>query len=196
MECARWSLTRNDGPDAEPLTVAEVKAALRIDHDHEDGLLSSLIVTAREYVESVTCRQLILATYNLYIDSFPPVIVLPRPPVTAVSLIVYYDAANTLRSLSAPSQFEYSGLDEPCSIVPVYGFSWPATYPRQYAVIVTYTAGYGASGASVPEPIRRAMLLLIGHWYEHREEVVDGGTVARMDVAADALLAPYRMLQV
>lgn len=41
-------------PSAEPLTLAEVKAHLRLDGSDEDALLASLISTAREHLERET----------------------------------------------------------------------------------------------------------------------------------------------
>ena len=36
------------------------------------------------------------------------------------------------------------------------------------------------------------MLLLIGHWYSNREEVVIGASVESLPAASEALLGPYR----
>jgi uncharacterized phiE125 gp8 family phage protein len=44
----------------------------------------------------------------------------------------------------------------------------------------------------VPEPIRQAMLLLVGHWYEHREQA-SPASIEQIPVAAQSLLAPYRV---
>lgn len=41
---------------------------------------------------------------------------------------------------------------------------------------ITYTAGY--TSANLPGTIRRAMLLLIGYWYEHRGDYVATGVRA------------------
>ena len=43
-----------------------------------------------------------------------------------------------------------------------------------------------------PAPIRQAMLLLVAHWYEHREPVEIGGRRARAARWSPTLLAPYR----
>ena len=44
----------------------------------------------------------------------------------------------------------------------------------------------------VPRPLLSAMLLLISHWYQHRESVVVGITNQPLAQAADALVWPYR----
>ncbi len=37
------------------------------------------------------------------------------------------------------------------------------------------------------------MLLLIGHFYENREIIITGASVAEVPYAVDALLNPYRL---
>lgn len=37
------------------------------------------------------------------------------------------------------------------------------------------------------------MLLLIGHWYEHREAVNVGNIINTMPLSVEALLMPYRV---
>lgn len=46
----------------------------------------------------------------------------------------------------------------------------------------------------VPPPVQHAALLLIGHWYAHREEIVQGTSVAVLPRASKSLLSPYRRL--
>ena len=49
-------------------------------------------------------------------------------------------------------------------------------------------AGFGATPASVPQPLRQAVLLLVAHWYARRGDEDGGG----MPVSLDALLRPFR----
>jgi uncharacterized phiE125 gp8 family phage protein len=55
--------------------------------------------------------------------------------------------------------------------------TWPANLDDYNAVTVTWWAGYGSSGASVPVAIRHAILMLVGHWYETRQATVATGAV-------------------
>ena len=41
--------------------------------------------------------------------------------------------------------------------------------------------------------LEQAQLLLIGHWYETREAVNIGGSVAEIPFAVEALAGPYRL---
>jgi len=60
------------------------------------------------------------------------------------------------------------------------------------AVRVTYTAGYGATAASVPQAIRQAMILMVGHWYAQRE-TASPVELREVPHAAEALLNCYRV---
>lgn len=59
-------------------------------------------------------------------------------------------------------------------------------------VVVRYAAGYEVT----PAPIKQAILLLIGQWYMHRENIAVGQTVAELPMAVEALLSPYRVWSV
>jgi hypothetical protein len=45
------------------------------------------------------------------------------------------------------------------------------------------------------EAIRQAILLLVAHWYEHREPVEIGATLAAVPQMVSELLHPYRMVR-
>ena len=77
-------LTQSTAPTVEPVELADVKNFMRVDEDRDDILINSLIVSARDYVERKTGRQLIDANWTLYLPSFPSLIRLPRPPLDSV----------------------------------------------------------------------------------------------------------------
>ena len=52
------------------------------------------------------------------------------------------------------------------------------------------TAGYGETAASVPEPLRQAMRLLIARYYANRDTVA----ADKLPEAVAALIAPYRVV--
>lgn len=186
------SSTLITAPAAEPLSLVEAKSHLRADGTDEDALISSLIAAAREQVQTVTRRALVTQTWSLKLDSFPALIEVPRPPLITVASITYVDVGGDTQTLAA-SRYTVDADSEPGRIVPVYGDAWPATRSVPNAVTVQFDAGYGAA-ADVPQPIKQAMLLLIGHWYEHREAVNVGNITNVMPMAVESLLFPYRVL--
>jgi uncharacterized phiE125 gp8 family phage protein len=80
---------------------------------------------------------------------------------------------------------------EPGQIAPAYGGVWPYAAEVPAAVVYRIVCGYG-SGASVPAELLHAIRLIVGHWYENREEVVVGTITATIPRGAQALLESMR----
>jgi len=184
-------------PTLEPVSLTEAKAHLRVTNTDSDTLITSLIKVARQHCEAITNRALASATYELIMDTFPDKIVLPMSPVESVTSIKYTDSDSIETTLAATEYILYTS--EPAIIIPGYDVSWPSftEYPAG-AVKVRYLAGYRAASTDaslhIPEAIKQAILLLIAHFYENREEVVTGMTmVAKLPIGIDALLYPFRI---
>jgi uncharacterized phiE125 gp8 family phage protein len=179
-------------PSVEPLSLAEAKSHLRVDDTSEDTLITDIIVAARNYVENVTKRQLVTATWTHYLDAFAAEIRLPYPPLQSVTSVKYYDTGGSQQTL-ASAVYTTDTYRQRGRLVEAYGQTWPATQAIINAVAIEYVAGYGDAGSDVPSAIRQAMRLLIGHWHENREDVAIGTISTQVGRAVDALLAPYRM---
>ena len=78
-------------------------------------------------------------------------------------------------------------------------YSFPTGLYESDPVTVTWKAGYVTTPATadlpamsaVPSAIEVAILLMVGHWYEHRTTVEDGN-FQELPFAANALLSTYR----
>lgn len=183
-------------PASEPVSVSEAKLHLRVDGTDEDMLISGLITAARQHVEDYTQRALITQTWRLLLDEFPhsDTIHIPMPPLQTVNSITYYDATGALQNLPA-TDYHVDSESLQGRVVLTQGKCWPATQPRPNAVTIEFVVGYGDATA-VPQAIKHAILMLVAHWYEHREAVAIGtsGNVAtEVAFAVDALLTPYRV---
>ena len=179
-------------PTAEPLSLAEARAHMRIDHFDEDGVIAGLILAARQHIETICGMALCSTGYTMTLDDFPPgeIITLPREPVQSVTAVRYLNEAGSLVTWSS-AEWEADLYSLPPRIRPRDGYTWPISQDRFAAVQVEFVAGYGGPEL-VPQPIMQAMRLLVGHFYEHREAVQSGGSVVELPFAVDALLAPYR----
>jgi uncharacterized phiE125 gp8 family phage protein len=165
-------LRQTVGPNDEPLSLTEVKLHLRLTSDLEDALLLLYMQAAREEVERVTRRQLMTATWTLSLDSFTcNIIKLPRAPLQSVTSITYLDTDGDSQTL-ATTVYGVDTLSEPGRVYLKTGQSWPSTYDQLNAITITYVAGW-ATYAQVPSPLKRLILLLVGHMYEHREASVE-----------------------
>lgn len=166
------SLTRINAPAAEPITLAEAKAHIRVDTSTDDTLIAGYITTAREWVEDYIDRALITQRLVMRLDTFPAEIELPRPPMvasgTATAVIVTYvtGEAGGTATLSA-SSYRVDRESTPGIIRTTYAGSWPSHLIDQNSVSVTWWAGYG-SAADVPQRAKTAMLMCVHELYEKR----------------------------
>ena len=191
------TLVQTVAPAVEPLLVSELAAWLRVDADDtsQNDVLTHLAADVRRRCETVSGRALITQTWRLSLDGFPPpsgyfgsswwvrldrpdgdgpgvwpwkfAIRLPKPPVQSVTSIVYVDQAGATQTLAA-SAYQVDTDSDPARIVPAYSSLWPVARPQLNAVQVTFVAGYGATGASVPDDMRGAMKIAAAHLYENR----------------------------
>lgn len=184
------SLNRITAPPIEPVTVDEVKEHIRVDHSDDDIYISGLILAAREFVETAIDRTLITTPWMMTFDGFPPEIVLPKPPVsinvTAV-VIAYKDAYQNTVTLPS-NEYRVDRDSTPGVIRPPYGKSWPPHLTDQNSVTVQWYAGYGTSRDDVPQMIRHALLMIVGHFYERRL-AYDSFAANEVPLGAKALLA-------
>lgn len=183
-------------PATEPVSLDEAKLHLRVDDMTEDVLIQSYIKTARIYAEGIQNRAFITQTWELWLDGFPcgDHIDIPLPPLQSVTSIDYYDTANVKTTITASDYF-VDTKSEPGRTVLAYGKSWPSTTLRPAnGVCVTFVAGYGIAEL-VPQTVKQAIFLIIGHLYEHREAITDK-PLTEVPMAVESLLSLDRIVPV
>jgi len=206
-----YSLKIVTEPAKEPVSLAEVKVDRRMDAGPSpfDSSLEDKISSARRLVEFDTNRCLIEQTWDLlYRNGFPWLeschseidpyeIRIPLVPLKAASGITHvkYLDTNGAQQTLAASAYDVISRGEPAIIVPVYGTSWPSTrdWPTggNYPVEVRFICGYGTAASAVPAPLKRAILLLVGHWHENSEDVTDLN-LATIPNGYEAIISRYR----
>lgn len=173
------------------VTVAEAKDHLRVTHSDDDSYIETLIKAASAHAAYFQGRTYLQKQRVEYYDGFFDIIKPPYPPLVSVDSIQYVDVDGVTQTVSS-DDYRIDTGSEPGRITPAYGKAWPATRSVTNAVILTYQAGY-SSRALVPDEIKHAVLLLVGHLYEHRESV----TEAKLIIAPQSyysLLWPLRIL--
>ena len=187
-------LVLKTAPTSTVISLSEAKAFLRIDSDYDDDntYITSLINVATQVVEEFTRRRLMPQTYNIFYDAFPPYIDLQVGDVASVTHIKYYDADNTLQTLAA-SNYDVDTKVRPGRIYESEDGDFPNTYERPNAVEVEFIVG--GTSSDVPAPIIQSIYIIVGRYFENRQDVVMGTQVNELPLMVDHLLTPYRLLE-
>lgn len=186
-------LEQSTAPVLEPVTYAEMRSYLRLHDDNEQALVEDLITVARDYAEIETGRQLITATWKLYLKQFPAQIRVPRPPLQSVTSIGYVDQAGAAQTVTA-TVYYVDTKAAPGLIYEDESQLWPTHRgePGDF-ITVTYKAGYGLTPSTVPEGIRLAIRYLVAHWFDTRQPIVIGSTVTDIPITVERLLTHYKV---
>ncbi|MBA5779492.1 phage head-tail connector protein [Stappia sp. F7233] len=185
---------RLSAPASTPVSLAEAKSHLRVEFDDDNELINSLVLAAVAHLEGwngVLGRCLVTQIWRQDFGAWGNgCLRLPFPDVTSVT-VKYFDRDNAEQTVPA-EQFEILEDARGAFLRFIDAFAGPSLYEdRSDPVQVSFAAGYG-DAAAVPQSIKQAMLLLIGHWYENREAVNIGNITSVLPMAVDALLAPHR----
>lgn len=146
------------------LSLDDAKAHLRVDHDEEDALITSLAQAAHNVVSEAIGRVLTEETWTVALSGASGDLVLPVRPVKSVDAIAYFDADDAPQTATVSDFYLFQHPDRP-SMRPKDGKAWPTVRLRDDAMTITLTAGMDA----VPDELINAMKLLVGHWYQNRE---------------------------
>ncbi|MCR6646548.1 MAG: head-tail connector protein [Terricaulis sp.] len=180
------SITIINPPASEPVSLAEAKLFLRVDHEAEDDLITALIIAAREAVEAGCGRALITRRVRESLDIWRREAingaVLGLGPVSAV-IAVRLIADNGAQSVLDPERYRLEGQrDRPRLVFPP---GLPATLRSAGGIEIEYDAGFADDAADLPSALRMAVLQIIASLYEARDGA--GGAPA----SARALMRPF-----
>lgn len=184
-----WTrLVRTVAPASPVVSLAEAKKHLRVFHADDDDEIEAMVAAATAAIEGPTGIGIALSpqTWRLSLDHFPCEIVIPLGPVSAVSSIAYTDGNGAPATVSS---FRKDLDASPVRIWPARDASWPAATCEPGAVKVTFICGY----AELPADLRWAVLLLVGHFYEHREAVTTDLQAIELPMGVSSILERYRV---
>ena len=114
---------------------------MRVLDDYQDEQIETMIKTAIKRAEDITNRQLGgVATFGLYLDSFPPCMSLPKAPLRSVKKVSYRTKDNTELELEADEWWTDS-LSTPATIFfEIRTVSSLSDKPN--SIMVEFEAGY------------------------------------------------------
>ena len=176
----------------EPVTLADIKNYLKIDHNHEDTLISSMITAARVQLETRLCRAFIRQKWSLYLDMLPydNIIKLPVNPILSIDNMAMIDLADSYNVIAAEN-YVYDIKSDPSFIK--YIGAKPEINSEFSALRIQFWAGYGVSGADVPAPICQAILHLVAFWYENRGPIASG-EINQIPHMILEMIAPFKKI--
>lgn len=165
--------------DLGPMTIslAEIKAFLRLERDDDDALIAGFIRTATALCEAFTGQWLVARAAEQRIDAVPGWQRMGAVPVIAITGVG--SAAGQL-----PPELYDSDID-------AAGAGWVRLRSLPQAPVVQLRAGLGSDWNAIPEPLRQGIIRLAAHLYSHRDAADAGPPPA----AVAALWRPWRRLR-
>lgn len=177
-------------PETLPVPLAEAKLHLRVNHDDEDDLIEGLIKASSEVCENIMRRSVLIREHEAVLNRFPKTILkIPMPPLITVVWLKYINTKGEEITLVEGTDYMAVPELDPGIIYPIY--DWPGdTLNTPDAVRLRVETGMIVP----PEPVKQAVLLLVGHYYENREAVDTGtGRPYEMPLGVKLLLSPYQL---
>lgn len=167
------------------VSLASAKLHLRVDHTDDDELIQTLIRAAGEVVEEYTGTYLASCNWTYYADRFYGIMRVHIGPEATVTSVKYTDSTGTLQTVSGADyhtdlasypiriqlEEEPTDVDDRVNVVEING-----------------SAGY----TTAPNALVQAMLLIVGHLYEHRKDVTMGVNAQQLPSGARYLMDKHR----
>ena len=121
---------------------------------------------------------------------------LPVFPVLSVDSITYIDIDGIEQTVAASS---IQTITDHIPAIVVLDDVPSVDGDTLNAVTITVTAGIESGNSppnadKIPEQVKQAIKLMVGHFYENREAVSIDGTPSTVPFATDALLWPHRVV--
>ncbi|MFC6585930.1 head-tail connector protein [Sulfitobacter pacificus] len=180
-------------PENTPVTEGELLSHLRLTDGEQDGTLARCVSTAIAMLDGddgELGRALISQTWREYIR--PPSngsgVQLSLRPAQSIESVAFRDAEGAWVEADLTGFSLHVVEDAPV----VFADVWPVGHGFQ-SLRIDYVAGYGDDGASVPDTIKQAILLLAAHYYLERAPVVSKESSAELPISIDRLLQRYKV---
>lgn len=156
-----------DKATADPVTLAQAKAQLRVTDTSQDVLIKLLIPAATKFCQSLVQRAFMATTLEWVLPCWQPRIKMPIAPIAAdaISSIKYVDWVTQTQQTLDPSLYVVQTVGESVAIIPKFGTIWPIVFSfASEPIVINFDAGVD-DPADVPENVQAAILLQLRHLY-------------------------------
>lgn len=189
-------IERTVAPVASPVSLAECKRDLRMttSNQDQDQYIQELIKEAVDYIDGpfgALGVAMITQRWKWTVDRLCDLYRLPINPAQSVFAIRYYDGDNVQQTFDTENYTLIKDRDA-ARLELGSGISRPTTYDRIDAVEIEFVVGFGDKGSDVPASIRRAIRLLVAHWFENPTPNMVGTMTTPVQHTFDTLIAAHR----
>ena len=163
----------------------------------DDALILGMLDAAVAHAEQFTGLSILVRTWEAALDEFPADgFELPRPPFIE---LVSFSAVNDSDGELDPSTYvvdDYGTPEQPVVLRPAA--AWPSVIKAPNTIKVRFRSGFqseedpDSDAPPLPRSLRAAILLLLGHLYENREDSAEKA-LASIPNGAEALMRPLRV---
>ncbi|MEO9299958.1 head-tail connector protein [Devosia alba] len=190
-------------PTITPVSLADAKMQLAVDHDEHDDMISGFIAAAAGHLDGwvgILGRALVEQTWRQDFDGFGGCMRLPLYPALSITSIVATDSAGAPTTIA---DSDYALMEDAAGSFVRFksGAVLPSDLNAIKPVAVTYKAGYATVPAvpgdpaipaqsSIPAAIKAAILIHVRLMYDAYRLGADAGPIPTD--AIDALVAPFR----
>lgn len=188
----------NPDPATEPVTTADAKAHLQVEHTSDDDYIASLVSTARAIFEQLTNRATTTRSVTVifdYDEAYSGELPLPIVPLNGGSLTSFkYYSVDMATKTAQNSTDYYVQAADPASIIPINNGFQADRLKRTWEVV--YTAGYSADETSVPADIAHAIKMIVKLLYTYPEGVNVGNIINKLGIEFEQIIIRRRHLDV
>ena len=172
-------ITVVDPPENYPISLADVKKHLVVEHDEDDDLIETYLKSVISMLDppyGFLGRAMVTQTLKYWRENFPTgrILKIPFPPLQSVTSVNYYDSDEVEQTVSADN-YTVVTSQEPGYIELNSNSSWPTVLSeRKYPVFIEFIAGYGDCCdlyEPVPAGLRQWILLSVADFYMQREHI-------------------------
>jgi uncharacterized phiE125 gp8 family phage protein len=180
------------------------------DESHpDDALILGFLAAAVDYAEDYTGLSLVERVLEMALDTFPrntAPIVLKKPPVVEIISFSNQEASEfgSEGEMDIGDNYILDDYQNPPQLLPVS--SWPSLTRATNQIKILYRVGYRrelidgdsenptseSDAKPLPKAIRQALLLLMGHFYENRNDSVEKALTS-IPLGVSALLGIKRI---